>query len=133
MIISAFFLYSVALGAAEGRDDKQFSVFNVIRYQISIQRNILLTAFFEDFPTTSARAPAVSTEPATRPRSAPASGDHPRVPVLQASESVVSSTSHVVELPALIIPTPPFLPTTPPLTRTPAYTHIVKPMIMSAS
>ena len=72
-------------------------------------------------------------EPATPPPSAPAWGEPHQGAALQASESAVSSTSHAVTLPALIIPTPPFLPTTPPLTRTPAYTHIVKPMIMSAS
>ena len=72
-------------------------------------------------------------ERAILPRSAPVSGEHPRDPVPQASESAVSSTSLAVEPPALTIPTPPSPPSPPPLTQTPAPTLTVRTVRMSAS
>ena len=72
-------------------------------------------------------------ELATLPRSAPVSGEHPRDPVPQASESAVSSTSLAVEPPALTIPTPPSPPSPPPLTQTPAPTPTARTVRMSTS
>ena len=79
------------------------------------------------------RAQAALMEPATRPRSAQVSGDHPRDPVLQASESAVSSASPVERLPAKIIPTPLLPRSTRPQTPTHVSTLTVRTTTISAN
>ena len=81
----------------------------------------------------SVRAQAVLMEPATRTRSAQVWGDHPRDPVLQASESAASSASPVEPRPVRTTPTPPLPRSTRPRTRTPASTLTARTTTMSAS